>query len=129
MPKGFELEGHGAVEESSYVLVDASSVVPCGADYKYTERMLKDYVPILTSEWETYAEKQYVSELKEEGDDFLLYFEQIVLKEKDNKVPKTTRGSSGSGLKAKGKAPGKVKGKAKATTSSSSSAQRKRPKK
>ena len=63
MPKGLKLEGHGAVEEFAYVLVDADSVVPCGADYKYTEKMLKEYVPILTAGWKTYAERQYVSEL------------------------------------------------------------------
>ena len=133
MPKGFKLEGHGAVEEFAYVLVDAASVVQCGADYKYTGKMLKDYVPILTAEWETYAERQYVSELREDNN-FLLYFEQIVLKDKDNRVAKNPRGGGGAGLKSrapgKGKAPGKGRvAKPKATTSSGSSEQRKRAKK
>ena len=132
MPKGFKLEGHGAVEEFAYVLVDADSVVQCGADYKYTEKMLKDYVPILTAEWETYAERQYVSELREDNN-FLLYFEQIILKDKDNRVAKNPRGGGGAGLKGKapgkGKAAGKGKGKPKATTSSGTGTQRKRAKK
>ena len=132
MPKGFKLEGHGAVEEFAYVLVDAASVVQCGADYKYTGKMLKDYVPILTAEWETYAERQYVSELREDNN-FLLYFEQIILKDKDNRVAKNPRGGGGAGLKGKaqgkGKAAGKGKGKPKATTSSGTGTQRKRAKK
>ena len=131
MPKGFKLEGHGAVEEFAYVLVDAASVVQCGADYKYTGKMLKDYVPILTAGWETYEERQYVSELREDNN-FLLYFEQIILKDKDNRVAKNPRGGGGAGLKGKaqgkGKAPGKG-AKPKATTSSGTSKSRKRAKK
>lgn len=102
MPKDFKLDGYEDIKPFSYVRVDGSSVEIKGKDYKYPQKVLDEYVPIMTVDWEQYKEEQSVSDLKDEGD-FLLYFEQIVLKEKDNKPVTTSRGSSGSGLKSNGK--------------------------
>jgi len=81
MPKDFKLDGYEDIKPFSYVRVDASSVEIKGKDYKYPQKVLDEYVPIMTVDWEQYKEEQSVSDLKDEGD-FLLYFEQIVLKEK-----------------------------------------------
>jgi hypothetical protein len=112
MPEDFALDGYEDIKPFSYVRVDASSVVIFGKDYKYPKKVLDEYVPIMTVDWEQYKEEQCVSDLKDAGD-FLLYFEQIVLKDKDNKPVTTSRGSSGSGLMSNGKGDA---GKAKPTT-------------
>jgi hypothetical protein len=52
-------------------------------------KVLMEYVPIMTADWNQYAEELTISELKAE-DDFLVYFEQIVQKAKDNKTISTT---------------------------------------
>ena len=102
MPDGFELDGFEEVTPDSYVLVDASTLKSVGKDYTYPMKVLNDYVPILTADWQRYAEEMTISELKDDGN-FLVYFEQIVQKPKDNKAISTSRGSSGSGLVPNGK--------------------------
>ena len=97
MPAGFELDEYPDLKPDAYVLVDAETLVVLGKEYKYPLNVLDDYVPIMTADWQQYAQEVSLSDLKEDGN-FLVYFEQIVQKDKDNKQITTPRGHSGAGL-------------------------------